>query len=174
MAFKHIQLFFIVSLVSSFCLSITLSRPLDDELIMQKRHDAWMAKHGRVYTDVKEKNNRYVVFKQNVERIERLNRIPAGRTFKLAVNQFADLTNDEFRSMYTGYKGDSAVSSQRPTTTTPFRYQNVSSGVLPVSVDWRKKGAVTPIKNQGSCGNSSNLYSHVYDKLNRPQLNRNF
>lgn len=160
MAFKHIQIFLIVSLISSFCLSITFSRPLDDELIMQKRHDEWMTKHGRVYADVKEKNNRYVVFKHNVERIERLNSVLSGRTFKLAVNQFADLTNDEFRSMYTGYKEDSALSSQSRTKMTSFMYQNISSGSLPIFVDWRKKGAVTPIKNQGSCGNNSNLYSY--------------
>ncbi|KFK31512.1 hypothetical protein AALP_AA6G122300 [Arabis alpina] len=148
-------MFLIVSLVSSFCLSITLSRPLDDELIMQKRHDDWMAKHGRVYADVKEKDNRYIVFKRNVERIELSNNIfDSKRTFKLAVNQFSDLTNDEFRSMYTGYKGDYVLSSQSQSRskTTSFRYQNVSSSVLPISVDWKKKGAVTPIKNQGSCG----------------------
>ncbi|CAH2046261.1 unnamed protein product [Thlaspi arvense] len=148
----NLQIFLIVSLLSSFCLSTTLSRPLDDELIMQNRHDEWMAKHGRIYADVKEKNYRYVVFKRNVERIERLNSVPTGRTFKLAVNQFADLTNEEFRSMYTGYKGDSLLSSQSEKKTTSFRYQNVSSGALPKSVDWRKKGAVTPIKSQHFCG----------------------
>ncbi|CAN6855706.1 unnamed protein product [Brassica oleracea] len=152
MALEHIKIFLIVSLVSSFCFPTTLSRLLDDELIMQKKHDEWMAEHGRTYADMNEKNNRYVVFKRNVERIERLNNVPAGRTFKLAVNQFADLTNDEFRSMYTGYKGDSVLSSQSQTKSTSFRYQNVSSGALPIAVDWRKKGAVTPIKNQGSCG----------------------
>ncbi|CAN8267365.1 unnamed protein product [Cochlearia groenlandica] len=152
MASKQIQIFLIISLISSLYLSTTLSRPFDAELVMQKRHDDWMAKHNRVYADVKEKNNRYVVFKRNVERIERLNSVPEGRTFKLAVNQFADLTNDEFRSMYTGYKGNLVLSKQSGIKTTPFRYQNVSAGALPVSVDWRKKGAVTPIKNQESCG----------------------
>ncbi|KAE8691595.1 Vignain [Hibiscus syriacus] len=34
---------------------------------------------------------------------------------------------------------------------TSFRYENVTS--LPASIDWRKRGAVTPIKNQAQCGN---------------------
>ncbi|EOA14505.1 hypothetical protein CARUB_v10027725mg [Capsella rubella] len=152
MAFKLAQIFFLVSLVLSTCFSITLSRPLDNELVMQKMHFDWMTKHGRVYADMKEQKNRYAVFKSNVERIELLNSMPAGRTYKLAVNQFADLTNDEFRSMHTGYKGVSSLSSQSQTKTTLFRYQNVSSGALPTSIDWRTKGAVTPIKDQGSCG----------------------
>ncbi|KAJ4901501.1 Senescence-specific cysteine protease SAG12 [Raphanus sativus] len=148
MALPHIQIFLIVSLVSSFSLSITLSRPLD-EVTMQTRHAEWMTEHGRVYADAKEKHNRYVVFKRNVELIERLNDVQSGLTFKLAVNQFADLTNEEFRSMYTGYKGNSVLSSR---TGTSFRYQNVSCDDLPTSIDWRKKGAVTPIKNQHTCG----------------------
>ncbi|XP_010481519.1 PREDICTED: senescence-specific cysteine protease SAG12-like [Camelina sativa] len=148
MAFKLMQICLLVSLILSIWFSIALSRPLENELIMQKRHIEWMTKHGRVYADMKEKNNRYVVFKSNVERIELLNSMSAGRPFKLAVNQFADLTNDEFRSTYTGYKGLSTLSSLGQT----FRYQNVSSGGLPISVDWRTKGAVTPIKDQRSCG----------------------
>lgn len=160
MALTQIQIFLIVSLVSSFSLSTTLSRPLD-EVTMQKRHAAWMTEHGRVYADANEKNNRYVVFKRNVESIERLNEVQSGLTFKLAVNQFADLTNEEFRSMYTGYKGNSVLSSR--TKPTSFRYQHVSSDALPISVDWRKKGAVTPIKDQGSCGNIiPKLYSFAY------------
>nr|AAT34987.1 putative cysteine protease [Gossypium hirsutum] len=145
-----LQIFLFVALVLSFCFSIQLaglSRPLLDEDSM--RHEEWMSQHGRVYADEQEdhKNKRFNVFKENVERIEEFN---DGKTFKLAINQFADLTNEEFRASYNGFKGPMVLSSQI-TKPTPFRYENVSSA-LPVSVDWRKKGAVTPVKNQGQCG----------------------
>ncbi|XP_010518799.1 PREDICTED: senescence-specific cysteine protease SAG12 [Tarenaya hassleriana] len=151
---KRTHALLIISLVSSLFLSTSLSRPLDEELMMLKRHEEWMAKHGRVYLDAKEKERRYTIFKLNVERIETLNNdnVPE-RKFKLGVNQFADLTNDEFRSMYTGYKGQHSTDViTDELKTTSFMHQNVSLRASPVSLDWRKKGAVTPIKNQASCG----------------------
>ncbi|BBH00981.1 Cysteine proteinases superfamily protein, partial [Prunus dulcis] len=56
-----------------------------------------------------------------------------GQNLTLSLNEFADLTNEEFREI--------------PTS---FGYGNVTDA--PPSVDWREKGAVTPIKDQGKCG----------------------
>lgn len=102
-----------------------------------------MAQYGRVYEDASEKEHRYQIFKANVEYIESVNR--AGeRKYKLGINQFADLTNAEFKASSNGYKPGMV----KPAKT--FRHENVTA---PTSMDWRSKGAVTPIKDQGQCGN---------------------
>ncbi|KAJ0082380.1 hypothetical protein Patl1_10557 [Pistacia atlantica] len=39
-----------------------------------------------------------------------------------------------------------------PTSLGTFRYQNVNLIEAPTSLNWRDRGAVTPVRNQGHCG----------------------
>ena len=96
---------------------------------------------------IAEKAQRLEVFKANVVFIESVN---AGTDkFWLEANQFADITDDEFRATHTGYKASVGGNKGRKTG---FRYANVRLDALPTFMDWRTKGAVTPIKDQGQCG----------------------
>ncbi|CAI0422829.1 unnamed protein product [Linum tenue] len=96
-----------------------------------------MNQHGIAYETAAEKQTRFNIFKNNVEYIESFN--SAGtKPYKLAINKFADQTVEEFKS------------SRNPTTTKPFKYENVKD--VPATMDWRTKGAVTPVKDQGQCG----------------------
>ncbi|KAL7185404.1 hypothetical protein ACSBR2_027360 [Camellia fascicularis] len=63
---------------------------------MFERQKQWMALHGRVYKDTAEEDKRFNIFKDNVERIESFNKA-ANKPYKLGVNQFVDLTNEEFK-----------------------------------------------------------------------------
>ncbi|KAI7999375.1 Senescence-specific cysteine protease SAG39 [Camellia lanceoleosa] len=113
---------------------------------MSERHEQWMADHGRVYKDNAEKEMRFKIVNNNVLFIESFNNA-GNQPYKLSINQFADLTNEEFQA---SHNGDRIPSHARPSKMTPFRYENVTA--VPASMDWRKKGAVTPIKDQGQCG----------------------
>ncbi|KAI3466727.1 hypothetical protein Pfo_023390 [Paulownia fortunei] len=113
---------------------------------MVVRHEQWMTQYGRAYKDDAEKSKRFEIFKENVEYIQSFNEAGA-RPYKLAINKFADLTNEEFQASRNGYKMGSHPKSSKVSS---FRYTNVTA--VPPSMDWRKKGAVTGVKDQGQCG----------------------
>lgn len=106
--------------------------------------EKWMAKHGKIYESIEEKLHRFDVFKDNLKHIDETNKVVSN--YWLGLNEFADLSHQEFTSKYLGLKPDF---STRKESTEDFNYIDVD---LPKSVDWRKKGAVTNVKNQGSCG----------------------
>lgn len=107
--------------------------------------ESWMSKHGKTYKCIEEKLHRFEIFKENLKHIDQRNKEVT--SYWLGLNEFADMSHEEFKNKYLGLK------PQFPTRRQPsaeFSYRDVEA--LPKSVDWRKKGAVTPVKNQGSCG----------------------
>ncbi|GMI64304.1 senescence-associated gene 12 [Hibiscus trionum] len=117
---------------------------------MSDRFEQWMASYGRAYQDSSEKDKRFQIFKENVEYIDSHN-ADTSKNYKLGVNEFTDLTKEEFKSMRNGYKMRGSTSSiVASSKTSSFKYENVTA--VPSSMDWRSKGAVTNIKDQGQCG----------------------
>ncbi|CAO2837285.1 unnamed protein product [Amaranthus hypochondriacus] len=133
-----------------------MSRPIDNNnnnnelLSMKDKHEQWMVKYGRTYKDLVEKEKRFNIFKENVERIEEFNRkaLSNHRLYTFEVNGFADLTEEEFKAIHTGSISLSSIELSKISTN--FMHENVTA--IPQSLDWYQKGAVTPIKNQESCG----------------------
>ncbi|CAI9782059.1 unnamed protein product [Fraxinus pennsylvanica] len=93
---------------------------------------------------------RYKIFKENVEYIETFNKIGT-RSYKLGINQFADLTNKELQASRDGYQ---MFSYQKSPKASSFRYENVTA--VPSSMDWRKKGVVTGVKDKGQYDGTCN------------------
>lgn len=101
----------------------------------------WMRAHGKAYQH-DEFQARFQTWKANSLFIHQMNK--KNLTFILAMNQFGDLTAEEFNKFY---KGLLPVSRPEPVTVESATLPN-----LPSSVDWRTKGIVTGVKNQGQCG----------------------
>jgi len=105
-----------------------------------KQFESFKARYGKTY-NVDEEEYRRSVFKTNLDRIT-VHNSDDSQTYEMGVTQFADLTNDEFV--------DKILMKQLPT---PKEVGTISiGGPVANGVDWRTSGAVTGIKNQGSCG----------------------
>ncbi|EOY28037.1 hypothetical protein QUC31_012812 [Theobroma cacao] len=145
MAFALKNKFLVFILIVSGALASAMSRTLSETVVAEK-YKQWMAQYGRTYEMKEEENMRFEVFKNNLEYIENFNNM-GNQPYKLSINEFADLTNEEFLAYYAGYK---IIPSTVSSKTKRFKYQNLTN--VPASIDWRNKGAVTQIKDQGHCG----------------------
>lgn len=106
--------------------------------------ETYLKEHGKAYAG-EEYSRRQQLFEASLETIRKHNAEyrDGKHTWWMAVNHLADLTEDEFKAMRsTNYKP-----SEHPTV-----QLESEAGSNPLSVDWRTKNAVTPVKNQAQCG----------------------
>ncbi|CAI5462337.1 unnamed protein product [Closterium sp. Yama58-4] len=142
----------VVTLVAWCCL-VSVARAdlgyspsdLANEVSLQALFERWSVKHGKVF-GVAEKESRFRTFVDNLHFVHNLN--SQGKKFTLALNEFAHLSHEEFKSTHLGFRKDMDSRSGRPLRGT-FMHADVNA---PEEVDWRKEGAVTEVKNQGQCG----------------------
>ncbi|KAK3021912.1 hypothetical protein RJ639_045206 [Escallonia herrerae] len=101
--------------------SQTTSRALHD-VALKERHEQRMVRYGRVYKDDVEKLRRYKTFNDNVEYIESFSNAGT-HTYTLHINEFVDMTKEEFKASRTGYKKSSNPKSSKLAS---FKYENVT------------------------------------------------
>lgn len=104
-----------------------------------------------MYATETEEKLRHGIFDGNLKKIIQHNQnFAAGMVaFDLSVNSFGDLTQDEFVEVHTGIRVRRSSWSDMKSTKNLFMPSNLLEGMVDEEVDWRKKGAVTPVKNQG-------------------------
>lgn len=119
--------------------------------------DEWLAfkaEHRKVYKSDVEENFRLKILLENRHKVAKHNAQyeMGNRTFKLKVNKYSDMLHQEFVHTFNGFNKSTnhllrqQLKIEGATFIEPMNIQ------LPGTVDWRKKGLVTAVKDQGHCG----------------------
>jgi len=98
------------------------------------------------FTLLKKQKIRRQIFESRLKEHKIHNSIPT-KTWKVGVNQFTDQTDEEISMLRGGRKAP--TSHKRFARTPHFSLKNDYVGA---SVDWRTKGVISPVKDQGRCG----------------------
>uniref|UniRef100_A0A1B6EMQ3 Cathepsin L n=1 Tax=Cuerna arida TaxID=1464854 RepID=A0A1B6EMQ3_9HEMI len=104
--------------------------------------------NAKKYNTPAEENKREAIFLNKLQYVREHNeKFKQGKvSFEVEINAFSDLDIEEFSAMMNGYK----LPKGYKRTGDVFNASDYAR--LPGNVDWRKKGAVTKVKNQGRCG----------------------
>nr|XP_020020438.1 cathepsin F isoform X2 [Castor canadensis] len=99
--------------------------------------------YNRTYDSKEETQWRLTVFARNMVRAQKIQALDRG-TAQYGVTKFSDLTEEEFHTIYLNPLLREKHSKMHPATSV--------NDPAPPEWDWRKKGAVTKVKDQGMCG----------------------
>merc|ERR1719424_221628 len=132
--------------VAALCIAAVVTAAPTGQLTENDYESLWQGfvkEHNKVYHP-EEVLMRFRTFKDNVNFITNHNANHVEELgYTVGINQFADMTNAEFKRTMTGLNA-------------PLEKDQSNVEILPAatsdSVDWTTKNAVTPVKNQAQCG----------------------
>ncbi|XP_036991315.2 cathepsin F isoform X2 [Artibeus jamaicensis] len=112
------------------------------EMVSLFKH--FITTYNRTYDSEEEAQWRMSIFMNNMVRAQEIQALDRG-TAQYGVTKFSDLTEEEFRTFYLN-----PLLKEGPGKT--MRLAKPIDDPAPPEWDWRNKGAVTKVKNQGMCG----------------------
>merc|ERR1719412_1013983 len=137
-----------IIIVTLFLAIYVQGRPqYENDPTLDDQWEDFKQRYGKKYKDSNETEYRRNVWEGHMKFIDKHNKETAAgqHTYTVGINEFADFTSQEFVKYFNGLKMNHTLQMN------VAKIQKMRKD-LPASVDWRKEGYVTPIKNQKQCG----------------------
>jgi len=133
--------------------AIAASNALFVDDVMKEEWASFKLDHSKTYNDPMEERFRQKIFLESKRKVARHNQLyELGKvTYKLGLNKYADMLHQEFVATMNGFNRSSNHVNLYDTRLNAVTFIEPDVDV-PKSVDWRDKGSVTPVKDQGHCG----------------------
>jgi len=143
--------FFVLAALLAVTVSVSASPPSLSGTGIRMAFDKFMSEHGKLYDSVAEHEHRFNIFATNMKEAHRLTVAHGGKA-TFGATRFADLSKQEFQKFYLGFKPDPVNAHIRASMPVTRPSVHGFHATAPPTSDWRTKGAVSPVKDQGQCG----------------------
>lgn len=158
------KLLVLAVVLASVAVSISFAVVVTYRDVLREEWNEFKAKYNKSYADQTEDNYRFKVFLETKHKVAKHNQLHANgqRSYTIGLNKYADMTHKEFVRTMNGYKPhlkrsnldnslEDVPAKHREEQQAWFtnKYDDIE---LPRSMDWRQRGYVTPVKDQGHCG----------------------
>jgi C1A family cysteine protease len=120
----------------------TSSPTSNDQQFKQFKHH-----YNKVYNTKQDEDRAYQTFVAHLQTLD-----TTDPNNWRGVTQFSDLTEKEFRQKYAMHVPLVKDNNRPAATTTTAAFTQHILPTLPKEIDWTKRNAVSPVKNQGQCG----------------------
>lgn len=136
------MIFAFATLIGVYLSTTEFGKTYADDLFF----DGFTQEYQKKYSSVEEREQRKRIFLENHRKIVQIN--SEGHPYTLGINQFADLTDEEFEQMYlTENPVPESILAQGVSMSTEEDDKPEDE-----DIDWVAKGKVAPVKDQGNCG----------------------
>jgi Cathepsin propeptide inhibitor domain (I29) len=120
-----------------------------EKLKLAQLFEQWMETHEKIYSDPADRARGFENFMKNYEFVNQRNANGENGDHSVGMNSLADLSNEEFKEKYLS---KFRMGKERERRVRLGSERNDESCDAPASLNWKEKGVVTDVKNQGQCG----------------------
>lgn len=142
-----------VLLVTLVAFVVSMKLPEEPLLLQEAMFANYVKEYNKDYSGPTEYSRRLAVFSANVAAINKLNEMHSKSSVKYGINLFTDMSPEEFKKEKLMSYAPKRFQAGMETFNAAPRVEKVDiNDDLPENFNWTSKGAVTPVKDQGSCG----------------------